>query len=184
MSNVPLSRVSSHGRNRVLARFKSSLVGCAALAFAAAGAQAADIETPPEVYDWSGFYIGLQAGYAWANAENSFRFAGEGGDFMDEGHINFDGFVGGGHAGYNLQTGALVFGLEGDVEYANLNGDDNEAGGHLFAFDSDVMASIRGRLGFAFDRALIYATGGVAFLDLEGEDKFTGEDGVDYSFSG
>ena len=46
------------------------------------------------------------------------------------------------------------------------------------------MASIRGRLGYAFDRALVYATGGVAFLDLDGKDKTVGVNGVDYSFTG
>jgi outer membrane immunogenic protein len=161
----------------------SFLLSGAALLLTVVGAQAADIVAPPEVYDWTGPYIGLQAGYAWANASNSYEDS-DGGGFIHEANFDFDGFVGGGHAGYNLQTGNFVFGVEGDIEYADLQGDDNGKGGDVNAFDSDFMASIRGRLGYALDRALVYATGGVAFLDLDGKDKDLGINGVDYSFTG
>jgi outer membrane immunogenic protein len=103
---------------------------------------------------WAGFYIGANAGAAFNNDDNRHVFDdGKGNLFVFE--TNDDAvFVGGGHIGYNWQReGGWVFGIEGDID----------------GVDSDIvdfLATIRGRLGWAFGPSLLYATGGVAFAGL------------------
>ena len=102
-------------------------------------------------------------------------------DLDDEG-----GFVGGAQAGYNYQIGSFVVGLEGDIQYADFGGDDR------FDFDgdgildddfntSDWFGTVRARAGVAFDRALIYATGGFAFAD--NATGWTVGGGLEYAFT-
>ena len=74
--------------------------------------------------------------------------------------------IGGAHVGYNLQINQWVIGLEGSVDGTSLSNTAVGAfgGSTLTAHtNADIQGSIRGRLGVALDRALIYATGGVAF---------------------
>jgi outer membrane immunogenic protein len=75
--------------------------------------------------------------------------------------------IGGGHVGYDLQINQWVIGVEGSVDGTSLSNTAAIAfpdGSFLTAHTkADIQGSIRGRLGIAFDRALIYATGGVAF---------------------
>lgn len=67
--------------------------------------------------------------------------------------------IGGGHLGYNWQGPSnLVVGIEGDVDFAD---------------DIDYLATIRGRLGYAFGPTLAYATGGAAFIS-DGDNDETG----------
>jgi outer membrane immunogenic protein len=93
-----------------------------------------------------------------------------------------DGLIGGVQGGYNWQSGSMVFGIEGDVSFADwghssatfdsLDGDvlglrdRDEAWGSASA-DVDMLASVRGRVGFAMDSLLIYGTGGVAWADAD-----------------
>jgi outer membrane immunogenic protein len=83
------------------------------------------------------------------------------------------GFIGGGHAGYNWQSGAFVYGLEADVEGADIKGTGNYRflGGApiLDHVDSktDFQGSFRGRLGWAANNWLFYATGGLAWADIK-----------------
>ena len=129
---------------------------------------------------WTGFYVGVNAGYGW-NANDSITVAGVTFDLDDEG-----GFVGGAQAGYNYQIGSFVVGLEGDIQYADFGGDDR------FDFDgdgildddfntSDWFGTVRARAGVAFDRALIYATGGFAFAD--NATGWTVGGGLEYAFT-
>lgn len=111
--------------------FKKILLAGAASALMLGGAQAADI-IEPTAYDWTGPYIGLQGGYAWGENDASAEalidevilFASEDVTLNgEEGSIAIDGFVGGVHAGYNWQSDSLVLGLEGDIEFADIDGD-------------------------------------------------------------
>lgn len=118
---------------------------------------------------WAGFYVGAHAGYAWGNFEASdvdpaFRA------LIDE-NLNHkpSGGVFGGHVGYNYQVGNIVLGVEGDGSYATVRGsvfyDFPLLGGNFTDQQTskiDAMFSARGRLGYAFGPALVYATGGVA----------------------
>jgi outer membrane immunogenic protein len=146
------------------------LIGAASMLMTA-GARAADIVAPPEVYDWTGFYVGLQAGYAWdkVEIEETDAVTGEQFDFYDD--YNLEGFVGGAHIGYNFQNDALLLGLEADGEYSDISGD-QDFNGSPDSTDDDIewLASLRLRLGYAMDRALLYATGGVAIGEVHMRD--------------
>ena len=80
-----------------------------------------------------------------------------------------DGFLGGGQVGFNYQTGMFVFGVEGDVSWADIKGGSNIGPvigaplGANFNTDVDWTATLTGRLGLAFDRWLVYGKGGVAW---------------------
>jgi outer membrane immunogenic protein len=86
----------------------------------------------------------------------------------------------GGKIGYNQQSSAWVFGLEADISSFSFNKSVTTTGNNQFAgfggfatFNTNVsttwLATVRPRIGYAVDRALFYATGGVAFGDV----KFT-----------
>jgi len=168
---------------------KKILLSSVALLGLATGALAADLPSrrapapiiaAVPVFTWTGFYVGVNAGYGW-NANDSITVGGVRFDLDDEG-----GFVGGAQAGYNYQIGSFVVGLEGDIQYADFGGDDR------FDFDgdgildddfntSDWFGTVRARAGVAFDRALIYATGGFAFAD--NATGWTVGGGLEYAFT-
>lgn len=117
---------------------------------------------PPAVlaYSWSGLYAGVNGGFAWGKAEVSNAT----GSFQTG---NQDGWLLGGTLGYNIQTGSVVWGVEGDLDYAFIKGNATNfatcgAGGNCEVKNS-WLATARGRLGFAWDRFLLYGTGGGAF---------------------
>jgi len=140
------------------------LLYTAAAVFALAGvANAADavtqvpaapaVEDAPVVFTWSGPYIGIQGGYGWGDADST--ISGAPVTFGSD----LDGGLFGAFVGYNYQfSNNLVLGVEGDVDY-NWNEDGITAGAEL---KTEWQGSARVRLGYAFDRALIYATGGWA----------------------
>jgi len=149
-------------------RFAALLV---ASAFAAVPARAADmpevpasIPAPPAHVNWTGFYVGVQLGYGFGRD----RLTQTGlatGAVAGTGTIRTNGPLAGLHIGYNMQVQNFVVGLEGDVDYANLDGVLANAGGGVAA-DLRFTGSLRGRIGVAFDRALVYASAGVAIADL------------------
>jgi outer membrane immunogenic protein len=124
---------------------------------------------PPPVFTWTGFYVGGQVGYEWGRTVGDL--------YTDPGvyieHLpgyDASGIVGGLHAGYNYQISQFVLGIEGDVEGSSYNGTGADPGG-IAPFTSyttriPVQGSIRGRVGFAWDRVLFYATGGAEFADI------------------
>lgn len=98
---------------------------------------------PAPVFNWTGFYIGGHIGYGF-------------GDFLAN---DIDGFVGGLQVGYNWHFAPnVVFGIEGDFTASDVNG---IAFG--FPYHIDYLATIRGRVGYTWDRTMLYGTGGVAF---------------------
>jgi len=160
---------------------KLLLASVSAIAFTGSAALAADLPSraPPPVYmppapifTWTGIYIGGQIGYAWTNGNNQFTgfdpFTGFGLATSVGGTPN--GVIGGANVGYNYQINQWVLGLEGSVDGTSLS---NTAVanvpllGGTFGVNANstlpIEGSIRGKLGVAWDRALIYATGGVAF---------------------
>ena len=129
------------------------------------------------VFTWTGFYVGVNAGYGWSNDDfDAFDAADE----DDDG-----GFVGGAQVGYNYQIGSFVVGLEGDIQYADFGRDgafDFDGDGADDDFDSsDWFGTVRARAGVAFGQALIYATGGFAFAD--DATGWTAGGGVEYAFT-
>jgi outer membrane immunogenic protein len=126
---------------------------------------------------WSGLYVGLFAGYGWGRAEATAPYDGNTGFFYNFLGASYafdaDGFFGGGAVGYNLQSGAIVYGLEGEVGYLGLKGSALEPNDlpastdTVTRFKSDLYGAIYGRLGVAAGNALLYGKGGVAFLNAE-----------------
>jgi len=162
-----------------------SLKLAAALAGAlglASPALAADITVPvapapapaPLFYDWTGFYIGVHAGGGVAGEyEADVTTPGDASDDFDS-----DGFLGGGQVGFNYQMNQFVIGAEADFSFTDIDGDTTlgipGVGATPLEAETDWFATIRARLGFAFDNFLIYGTGGVAFTDVEVTEGLTG----------
>ena len=152
-----------------------TLLSAAALAGGLAVAQAADLprRSPPPplpvppAFTWTGFYAGVNAGYA---------FRDSGGGFTDPtygavtGGAAKGGFAGGGQVGYNVQLtpgSGFVLGVEADLQGAAFaKADAAYLGTARFASvrpSLDYFGTVRGRVGYTFDRVLIYGTGGFAY---------------------
>jgi outer membrane immunogenic protein len=119
---------------------------------------------PAPIFTWGGLYIGGQVGYAWGSdpIDEVDSVFGDNAFFNDKP----TGVIGGAHLGYNLQIAQWVAGLEGTVDGTSLHGTRTSATGVTMSTREDVQGSIRGRLGVAFDRVLIYGTGGAAFTNM------------------
>jgi outer membrane immunogenic protein len=98
------------------------------------------------VFNWTGFYIGANGGYGNCGSCD----------------IRIDGAFVGGQIGYNWQTGPVVFGIEADGEASWIGRTET-----LFGLSTEArnraFGTVRGRVGYAIDRALLYATGGWAW---------------------
>lgn len=159
---------------------KKLLGAGAGMIVAMSAAQAADIEAVTS-HDWSGPYAGIQAGYGWGEATANTELIEDvivlsdpiSLDPPEDGSIDAEGVLGGLHAGYNLQTGNLVFGIEGDAELTDMDGDTDvlrqveDPPVATQEKEYDWLASLRLRAGYAMDRALVYATGGLAVGDVD-----------------
>jgi len=146
----------------------------------AASVQAADVAAP-EVFDWSGLYIGAHVGYGEANFDGCLECSSED-SILDANELDLNGVVGGVHGGYNHQFGSILLGVEGDFTWTGFKDEEDAAassgtdeGDHQVG-EVDFLASVRGRLGFAFDRVLIFGTAGVAFTEAEWETHQHGND--------
>jgi outer membrane immunogenic protein len=136
----------------------------------------------PPAYSWTGCYIGANAGNKSASTSNGLvsiaPAVGPGGP-SPASSVNNDTSAstnfGGGQLGCNYQMGWLVLGVEGDGEGQAYHATRTLAGvppalflpGDVFDYKSDWQASIRGRMGIAYDRLLIYVTGGGGFTNLK-----------------
>ena len=111
---------------------------------------------------WAGWYLGGHAGEAWS--KNSVTATPAGDAFLSGQSIRNAAV--GLHGGYNWQYNQWVFGIEGDWTWSpgQYNTSDTFNSDTSLRHRTDWLGSVRGRLGMAFDRTLIYATGGVAWL--------------------
>lgn len=144
--------------------------GVAAISlFASAGAaDAADIETPAP-YDWSGFYVGVDAGVASAHYDGIYD-SSDLDEIPPDSHIpasalDGNGIFGGIHAGWNYQAAEFVVGLEADIALLNIseNAFEPEDASEETTAELDSLSSLRARAGFAMDNVLFYGTAGVAY---------------------
>jgi len=154
---------------------KSVMAAALALAVAAPVAQAADLggrtsykdepDYGPPRYLWTGLYVGLTAGYSWADA---YQWDGIGTFFSREA----DGFIGGGTLGYNFQRGNVVWGIETDFSGSNV-----EASGGCGPVDCktklDWLWTLRGRVGLDMNGWMPYFTGGLAVADISADNGFS-----------
>ncbi len=141
------------------------------------------VAPPPPAFTWTGVYLGGQIGFAWVSGNLNFNGYDSFSETAFSPSVNNapSGIIGGAHIGYNFQINQFVVGLEGAVDGTSLSNGvtGNFAGvygGNGLAADaySRVQGSIRGRAGFAWDRALLYATGGVAFGGFNTSYTFSG----------
>jgi len=125
---------------------------------------------PPAIYNWTGIYIGVNAGYGSGSSNWSDGPTGTTGSFPTS------GFLVGGTLGANYQIGEYVFGIEGDGDWTNLSGNSGMTCGAIAAVvppptscqtQGEWLATLRGRLGYAFDRILIYGTAGAVFGNIQ-----------------
>lgn len=140
-------------------RFNAFLLGCACLPALAltAPALAADLpyKAPAPAYyapqfSWTGFYAGINGGYGWSD---SFADKAKGGIY-------------GGQLGYNWQIGSFVLGLEGDFQGTTIKASET-VGAVTVEGKIPAFATVRGRLGYAFDRFMVYGTGGWAYTNTK-----------------
>ncbi|MBA2125760.1 porin family protein [Hyphomicrobium methylovorum] len=162
----------------MIANVKVALLGGAMMAIASGAASAADLgpyqpynpPAPEPVVNyqpsiWEGAYIGVNGGYGWSNS----------------GYGEPSGGFGGAQIGYNWQRDRFVFGVEADFQGADISG--HEFGAfHEARSDVDWFSTVRGRAGIASGPWLLYATGGVAFADIDNRIAF--DDGTSFRKDG
>ena len=161
---------------------KSLLLSAAVLfAMSSIPLEAADISMEPEAYDWSGFYIGAHAGYGGTDVIGKYDtgdIVSPDQSFLNDGagpfDMNVDGLFGGVQAGINWQSGSFVIGLEGDVSFVDWSNqiESDADTDEVVSSETDFVATLRGRAGFALDNLLLFGTAGLAFTDS----TFTADD--------
>jgi outer membrane immunogenic protein len=148
---------------------KRVLLACAGVLALGGAAAAADLPPAPgpapyykapayvPAYNWSGFYIGINGGGGWGTTK-----------WTTPGSFDTSGGLVGGTIGYNYQMNQVVLGIEGDADWADINGSVTSAVCPLGCKTSDSwLSTVRGRLGYAGDRFMPYVTGGLAVGDIK-----------------
>jgi outer membrane immunogenic protein len=146
------------------------------LATAVVSANAADLPTKAytpapvmaQVYNWTGWYVGVNGGWGWGSQDPLTPFANR----FDRASFNISGGMFGGTIGAQIQQGYVVLGLEGDLDWANIKGNNVTIPTILgvaqvpinIATNMSAVGTARARLGVAMNNWLFYATGGAAFV--------------------
>jgi outer membrane immunogenic protein len=129
------------------------------------GAWAADLAPPaaaaPGPYNWNGIYFGGNIGYGGTSVTENFSGVGNG-----TATTNLPGGVGGAQIGSNYQVGNVVFGFEADFDGSMATKSMTAPGIASGNVQIPWLATLRGRLGYAFDHYLVYATAGGAASEL------------------
>src|ERR1700730_13911392 len=139
---------------------KLAFAAAALMATALVSAHAADLPygsrapytvyQPLNAFSWAGPYLGGNLGYNWGRVDNN--------------PTKPSGVFGGLQGGYNWQSGALVFGVEGDLQ---VNGAEDTFA--PWKFSNPWFGTVRGRVGYAFNNILFYGTARLAFGELRAE---------------
>ena len=160
-----------------------AIVGCVLLCPIGA-AYSADIPAstylaPPiaasAFYNWTGFYVGANAGYGFGRASTDFS-AGALSDTTSP-----SGLIGGGQFGYNWQIGRWLLGAEADFQWSGELADGTVSGGRVTITHTDKLtwfATGRARLGLAYHRWLVYGTGGIAYGAVDSDATVTSATGT------
>ena len=108
------------------------------------------------LYNWTGLYVGANIGYGWGR------------DSSGGTSTNLNGVIGGGQIGYNWQMNNLVLGLETDFQGSGQKATGTGVG---FSLTERIryFGTVRARLGYAWDRTLLYVTGGYAYTNIGGD---------------
>jgi outer membrane immunogenic protein len=145
-----------------------------AAVLAAAFAMPAQADEP--IHNWSGLYVGGHVGYADGDWQGTLHTAGsKSEDIWDNPNqsYGFNGWLGGLQIGANRQHGSLVWGIEADASWGDLEGSKEvftktKAVSWIDNFSVDAFGTVRGRLGFLVTpRLLLYGTGGLAWAKAD-----------------
>lgn len=111
-----------------------------------------------ERYNWTGVYVGFHGGGGWSKLSGTDSFDGT----TDSTSLN--GWLAGGQIGGNYQFGQWVFGIQGDYAYADVKKSQSLTPivGTL-EIKHDYFATASARIGYAFDRVMVYLKGGAAW---------------------
>ncbi|MGF6310480.1 outer membrane immunogenic protein [Bradyrhizobium sp. i1.8.4] len=122
-----------------------------------------------QVYNWTGFYVGVNGGYGWGSQDPLTLVSGR----FDRASFDISGGMFGGTMGAQIQQGYVVLGLEGDLDWANVKGNGivtpaiaGIGQGITLNTASNISAvgTARARVGVAFNNLLLYVTGGASFV--------------------
>ena len=168
-------------QRNVLTLLAAAAVGLALSQAASAAdmpAKAARPRPVPIPFSWTGFYVGIHAGYGWSNSSASATVPPPG-DSIPSIDQKGNGVIGGGQIGYNWQFAPhWVIGVEGDISGTGIRnttfvpftvGGVPVGPGFTHQAERDIrwLATARGRLGYAADRWLVYVTGGGAWGEAD-----------------
>ena len=160
---------------------KKILLGAAAVVAAmsvAAPASAADLparvytKAPAMVaaiYDWSGFYVGINGG--GGSAHNCWNITNNAGAIIpsaSEGCHDSTGGLVGGQLGYRWQSASWVFGVEAQGDWADFKGSNTSlffGVGNTNQTKEDAFGLFTGQVGYAWNNVLWYVKGGAAITD-------------------
>jgi outer membrane immunogenic protein len=179
-----LERPTSPAREASMRRFAGFVLVSTIAGVFSLPATAADLPSRAEpiapvayapAFSWTGFYVGGELGWIQTNPNYTTGALLLGAPFAVTSGSDKNGLTYGILAGYNYQIGQLVLGVEGDfqgwtvgeIRYTAITGD-------FLTAHSKWGGSIRGRLGYAVDRALLYMSGGAAFVSNETSIPLTG----------
>jgi len=178
--------------------FRKLFVAAGLLAASFGAASAADLRMPVKapiapvvaVYNWTGFYIGGNAGYSWGRSRTDATLSTfPGGVLLATGSDTFhmDNWIAGGQIGYNWQqaNSNWIFGLEADGQASGEKGSATFICGPActavpttaaasVSEKLDWFATFRGRVGYAFvPTAMWYVTGGLAVGEIKSDVTYT-----------
>jgi outer membrane immunogenic protein len=172
MWRLRLGRYEVAGEN-TMKKFLMGAVGLVALGMVTP-ASAADLaarpytKAPPPmvapIYDWSGFYIGANGGYAWSHQCLDVTALNGVADVFAEGCRNAGGGVAGGQVGYRWQAANWVFGLEAQGDWANIRTSRTSLFLPADTWRSQIngLGLFTGQIGYAWNASLFYVKGGAA----------------------
>lgn len=130
----------------------------------------------PEAFSWTGFYVGVNAGGGIDHVSFPYSIALPGGSTYGQSGLTERGPAFGGQIGYNYQFSAIpllsniVAGVELGADWSNINGSSTigtNVGWATFGTRIENFGTIRGRLGYSFDRLLVYFAGGISYATTE-----------------
>jgi outer membrane immunogenic protein len=143
---------------------------CLLLALSASAGAAQGRGDRPAAFAWTGFYAGIQGGYAWGGTDAVFETAPNTPTFVGTQSYDIDGGMAGALIGWNFRTAGSpwVLGFEADINWASLKGRSAEINvgadlGDHWRTKIDRYGTARARVGYAFGASLLYATGGLAY---------------------
>ena len=160
-----------------------ALCGAAVASAEAADPSAAAARAPsyypnryyPTAILWTGFYAGLHGGGAWSSATWTDPLSGASDNPQPS------SILGGAEIGVNWQNEGLVLGAEADISWIRLHGSAVDAAG-FHTISAHWLSMVTGRLGYAFNRFLVYGKGGAAFTgernDVIGPPRTTASTGT------